>query len=122
MVPGPDPDHVWVQQAVSGSDSEAIRLVTMDGRPAGVDLRLPANVDGFITPDGGGYPLVTTTGGAYDVRGDGLHRITAGAVEAVGRRAGWSSSATTRTAACVPSSTDRPASGGGWRAGWRPTG
>ncbi len=86
MVPGPDPDHLWVQ--TGNLDGGSIQLVTLAGRPAGTELPVPANANDFITAGGAGDPLVTTTGGAYDVRPGGLHRITTGTIEAVGPT-GW---------------------------------
>ncbi len=86
VVPGPDPSHVWVD--LGDSDSGVVRLSGVDGRPAGHDIPLPDNASGWILPDGGGRPLVLTTGGVYDVRRDGLRRVTTGVVLASGPT-GW---------------------------------
>ena len=92
-VPGPDPDAVWAM--VGEGDHTAVALVTVDGRPDGPSLPMPDNVQGWIRPGGGGYPLLPTSGGVYAVRpGDygvhpgGLRRITTGEVLAVGAT-GW---------------------------------
>jgi hypothetical protein len=87
VVPGPDADQVWVEVG-NAVDNGEIRLVGLDGRPVGPSVPMPANAQGWIMPDGGGYPLIDTTGGVYDVRPGGLHRITTGTVEAVGPT-GW---------------------------------
>lgn len=86
VVPGPDPEHVWVQTGHVNDGS--IQLVVLAGRAVGRPIRVPANGLDWIRPDGGGYPLVTTSGGIFDARPDGLHRITTGTVEAVGAT-GW---------------------------------
>lgn len=89
VVPGPDPDHVWVESSGNGgSTSGVLHLVDGAGKQSGPDIPLPANALGQITPDGAGHPLVYTSGGVYDVTTDGLHRITTGTVEAVGPT-GW---------------------------------
>jgi len=79
-VPGPDPGHVWVQ--TEGGDRMAMALVGWDGSKTGVTVPIPASA--WVTSDGGGYLLVTGTGGVYEARPDGLRRVTTGAVLAVG--------------------------------------
>ena len=86
VVPGPDTAHVWVD--LGDADSGSIRLVDVDGRAAAPAIPLPRNASGWILPDGGGRPLVITTGGVYDVRPDGLRRVTTGVVLASGPT-GW---------------------------------
>jgi hypothetical protein len=81
VLPGPDPRHVWAEtRAGTGS---ALSLLTLDGRPAGIQLPIPrgATVRG---PDGAGNVLMSGAGGMYDARPDGLHRITSGSLLAVG--------------------------------------
>jgi hypothetical protein len=87
VVPGPDPGHVWVDLG-NGVDDSAIRLVGPDGRPAGPDIRKPANGQDWIRPDGAGYPLLRTTGGIYDLLPDGPRRVTVGVLVASGPT-GW---------------------------------
>lgn len=79
--PGPEPDQVWVQ--TGDGQNQRMTLVGLDGRSTGVSL--PIQYGGS---DGAGYLLATVVGGTYDARPDGLHRITTGAVLAVGPT-GW---------------------------------
>jgi hypothetical protein len=85
-LPGPKPGQYWKFES-GGRD--AMKLVGPDGaliessRP--LTVTIPTGMNPFPVPDGAGYPLVTGVGGAYDATPDGLHRITTGAVLAVGR-------------------------------------
>jgi hypothetical protein len=79
-LPGPDPSHVWVQPA----DRSVMVLVGLDGKPTGVSIRIPADMNPFPAPDDAGGLLLTGAGGAYDARPDGLHRITTGTLLALG--------------------------------------
>lgn len=77
--PGPDAHHLWV----ATPDEKAMRLVDLDGRPTGTALPVP----GFeAQPDGAGFLLFADTGGVYDARPDGIHRITSGLLQAIGPR------------------------------------
>ena len=80
---GPDAGHVWVETDVG--DHKTMVLVGMDGRPTHVSIRIPGDSAGYVASDGAGYLLVTSTGGVYDARPDGLRRVTTGVVLAVGR-------------------------------------
>lgn len=79
---GPDAGHVWVETDVG--DNKTMVLVGIDGRPTHVSIRIPGDSTGFVASDGAGYLLVTSTGGVYDARPDGLRRVTVGVVLAVG--------------------------------------
>lgn len=87
VVPGPDPGHVWVDTG-QGMAHGTIDLVGVDGRPAGPLFGKPRGTTGWMRADGGGYPMIATSGGIYDVHPGSLRRITAGTVEAVGPT-GW---------------------------------
>jgi hypothetical protein len=81
--PGPDPGHVWV----STDDDLVLRPVA--GGPDAGRIRLPRDVVGqSVVEDGAGHLLYPDETGVYDVRADGLHRISPGALLAVGPR-GW---------------------------------
>lgn len=80
-VPGPDRNHLWVQTG-SGAHT-AMTLVGFDGRSTNETVPVPSG--GFLTvSDGAGYLVVNATGGTYDARPDGLHRITTGSLLAIG--------------------------------------
>lgn len=79
---GPDAGHVWVETDVG--DHKTMVLVGMDGRPTHVSIRIPGDSAGYVASDGAGYLLVTSTGGVYDARPDGLRRVTTGVVLAAG--------------------------------------
>lgn len=81
-LPGPDPRHVWVA-AGAGALSTMI-LVGLDGKPTGASIRVPADMNAFPETDDAGGVLLTGTGGTYDARPDGLHRITSGTLLALG--------------------------------------
>jgi hypothetical protein len=86
MLPGPDPDHVWVMDAAG--PAPALRLIGRDGRRTGTSITLPRYSSDQLVADGGGYALVYGIGGTYWARPEGLTRLTTGAVVATGRR-GW---------------------------------
>ncbi len=81
VLPGPDPGHLWAEtRAGTGS---ALSLLTLDGRPAGIQLPIPKDA-AVRASDRAGNVLMAGTGGVYDARPDGLHRITSGSLLAVG--------------------------------------
>jgi hypothetical protein len=82
MVPGPDPQSVWVTDEEGGR----MLLVRFDGRRTGVTLAVPRDAHGFADPDGAGYPLMAANGGVYSLRPDGVRRITTGELLAVGAK------------------------------------
>lgn len=83
MFSGPDPDHLWVEVGT------ALVLRPLDGGPDTARIRLPG--DGSVespVEDGAGNLLFPGPTGVYEARPDGLHRISTGALLAVGPR-GW---------------------------------
>lgn len=80
IVAGPDLNHVWTQTP----GEQNIRLSTLDGKPTGVSIRVPAEF-GVLASDGDGYIAVQGVGGVYDARPDGLQRVTGGQPLAIGR-------------------------------------
>lgn len=81
VLPGPDPSHVWAEtRAGTGS---ALSLLTLDGRSAGTQLAIPRDA-AVRASDRAGNVLMSGTGGTYDSRPDGLHRITSGTLLAAG--------------------------------------
>lgn len=85
--PGPDPNHIWVQN-VGGVDG--MTLAALNGASLSTTLLpIPAGTSSLAAvPDGAGYLLYPAVGGVYDSRPDGLHRISTGALLAVGPT-GW---------------------------------
>lgn len=83
VFPGPDPTHIWVQNL---GGPPGLVLTPLDGAGAGaVTISIPPGSSPLdAVPDGAGYLLFPATGGVYDARPDGLHRITGGALLAVG--------------------------------------
>jgi hypothetical protein len=81
MFPGPDPEHIWVR-----SDN-ALVLRPLDEGPATARVSLPENVPPLLVVDGGaGSLLFPGTSGVYEVRPEGLRRLSTGALLAVGPR------------------------------------
>ena len=83
-LPGPDPDHIWVESL--NSNPPALGLMSLVGGPVGPVLPMPRDGSPVgAVPDGAGYALFTDAAGTtYDSRPDGLRRITTGTVLAVG--------------------------------------
>src|SRR5215475_6913359 len=81
LLPGPKPGQLWVQ--TGDEQHQRMTLVGLDGRSTGVSLPVP-----YAGSDGAGYLLATLVGGTYNVLPNGPHRITTGAVLAVGPT-GW---------------------------------
>jgi len=81
ILPGPDPDHFWVQ---TGSDRQRVMaLVGLDGRRTGPTIGVPNALD-QAESDRAGYVRFFATGGTYDARPDGIKRITGGDLLAAG--------------------------------------
>ena len=80
--PGPDGSTVWIIKV--GNAGPIMTLVNTQGEPVGQTMSFPRDGSGQLTPDGTGYLIFEGIGGAYDVRLDGMRRITTGAVVAVG--------------------------------------
>jgi hypothetical protein len=76
--PGPDPDHLWV---LTGTSERRMQLVSFEGTPSALSIPIS---DGFPVSDGSGYLLVSSTGGIYLARPDGLTRVTTGSLLAAG--------------------------------------
>jgi len=79
VFPGPRPGQLWVTD--ENQESGKMVLVDFAGRRVGVTI----SADGGPTSDGAGYLLSYLAGGVYDARPGSLHRITSGALLAVGR-------------------------------------
>ena len=80
-LPGPDPWHLWAETETG--TATALSLLTLDGRPAGVQIPIPKDAT-VQASDRAGNVLMFGIGGMYDLRQDGMHRITGGTLLAVG--------------------------------------
>jgi hypothetical protein len=81
MFPGPDPEHIWVPSG------DALVLRPLGGGPATARVSLPADTPPLlVVGDGAGALLLPDTSGVYEARPDGLHRLSTGALLAVGPR------------------------------------
>jgi hypothetical protein len=86
MLPGPDPDHVWL---VRGPGSPAyLVLLHVSGRPTGTAFPLPAFATTEPFSDRTGFSLAKGVGGTYRAGPYELRRVTTGAVVATGPT-GW---------------------------------
>jgi hypothetical protein len=78
VVPAPDPDHVWAI-GYGTNWAASLRLVAVrTGSRTGQVLRVPRRIGALVEhpmPDGSGYLLAAGSGGSYDVRPDGAHRL-----------------------------------------------
>jgi hypothetical protein len=81
ILPGPRPGTVWAP-TLSGW---ALRLARLDGR-TGATIRVPNG--SWLTSDGSGYALASTTAGVWRVRPGGRTRISDGTLLASGPT-GW---------------------------------
>jgi hypothetical protein len=81
ILPGPEPGQLWVAPSGNPDTTERMQLVGFDGQH-GEDISVP--VTDMPTADGAGYLLNDLTGGVYDVLPGSLHRVTTGAVLAMG--------------------------------------
>jgi hypothetical protein len=81
MLPGPDPQHLWIDQPPGGQYVLALRK--LDGTPTGVTIEVPRGVD-VAGSDSAGYLLLSGIGGVYDARPGSAHRITTGILLAGG--------------------------------------
>ena len=80
-LPGPDPWHLWAETQTG--TATAMSLLTLDGQPAGVQIPIPKDAT-VQASDRAGNVLMFGIGGMYDLRPDGMHRITGGTLLAVG--------------------------------------
>ncbi|HEY3088834.1 MAG TPA: hypothetical protein VGJ59_12300 [Jatrophihabitantaceae bacterium] len=81
ILPGPEPGQLWVSPPSGANDPQRMDLVGFDGRRSEL-ISIP--VSGVPTSDGAGYLLSYLTGGIYDARPGSLHRVTTGALLAIG--------------------------------------
>jgi hypothetical protein len=102
-VPGPDPGHVWAPAMPNGQLN--MSLVDLSGRPGTTVIPIPADA-GLAASDGNGYLLLYGTGGVYDARPGGLHRITTGQLLAIGPT-GWLTVECDEQYRCSTTITDR---------------
>jgi hypothetical protein len=87
VFPGPAPGQMWVRP--SGDQQPAMALAGLDGRRLSGSLPIPEESFPFdAIADGAGYLLFPGVGGVYNARPDGLRRISAGSLLAVGPT-GW---------------------------------
>jgi hypothetical protein len=80
-LPGPDPWHVWAETETG--TASALSLLTLEGRPAGIQIPIPKDAT-VQASDRAGNVLMFGIGGMYDLRPNGMHRITGGTLLAVG--------------------------------------
>ncbi|HEY2508199.1 MAG TPA: hypothetical protein VGI58_16915 [Streptosporangiaceae bacterium] len=83
VVPGPDPEHVWVMGGAIGTPK--LELVGLDGQAAGRDILLRPGQDGATAvPDGRGDVLLLSEDNRIYNVGPGFSRPVADQVVAVG--------------------------------------
>ena len=80
-LPGPDLRHLWAE--TEAGTASALSLLDLDGRPAGVQIPIPKDAT-VQASDRAGYVLMFGIGGMYNLREDGMHRITSGTLLAAG--------------------------------------
>jgi hypothetical protein len=80
-LPGPDPWHLWAETETG--TATALSLLTLDGRPAGVQVAIPKDAT-VQASDRAGNVLMFGIGGMYDLNRNGMRRITGGTLLAVG--------------------------------------
>ena len=81
VLPGPEAGKLWAPPPGSADDAQRMDLVDFDGR-RNEQISIP--VSGMASSDGAGYLLSYLTGGIYDVRLGSVHRVTTGALLAIG--------------------------------------
>ena len=87
VFPGPTPGQMWVRPA--DDHQPVMALATLDGRRLADFVQVPAGSSPFeAAADGAGYLLYPSVGGVYRATPEGLHRISTGALVAVGP-SGW---------------------------------
>jgi hypothetical protein len=87
VFPGPTSDQMWVLPA--DAYQPVLALATLEGKRLAGFISVPQESSPLeAAPDGAGYVLVPGTGGLYDARPEGLHRISTGSLLAVGPT-GW---------------------------------
>jgi len=104
IFPGPDPDHVW---QITAGDSTRGDLVSLAGRLEPKHFTMPEGGSGFTaTGDRAGNVAVGGVGGTYLATADGLHKITAGILLAIGPTR-WLTEECDTVASCSAVVTDR---------------
>lgn len=87
VFPGPVPGQMWVRPA--DDHQPVMALATLDGSRLAAFVPVPGDSSPYdLTSDGAGYLLFQNVGGVYRATPDGLHRISTGALLAVGP-SGW---------------------------------
>jgi len=85
IYPGPTTDRVWVQPSTDGTSTPAPRLFDLrTQQTVGTGPAAPAGLGQPFMSDQAGYLLYGGVGGVYDVRPEGVHRVTTGAIVAAG--------------------------------------
>jgi hypothetical protein len=79
VLPGPDPDHVWIEAAEG-----QMALVTLDGRHTGVVVPVPEFATTGPMVDGAGGLLFEGVGGLYHIAPTGVLQVTDAILLAVG--------------------------------------
>jgi hypothetical protein len=77
VLPAPDPDEVWTIGYRADWLANLSLVTVLTGSRTGQVLRVPSRVGAAPRPqpDGSGYVLLTGTGGSFDLRPDGAHRL-----------------------------------------------
>jgi hypothetical protein len=88
VLPGPSASTAWVLPQNDTGGEGPPELVDLRTERVLSTLRIPDGLGDPVTPDGSGYLLFNGVGGVYDVRPDGVRRVTNGVVLAVGAQ-GW---------------------------------
>lgn len=81
VLPGPDPDHVWIQAA---DGRQRLTLTDAAGHRGTTMMRIPGPYEPLAVSDGQGYAIVSSTGGVYSLRPEGVNRIANGRLLAAG--------------------------------------
>jgi hypothetical protein len=82
---GPTADHVWVQPSTDGANTPPPRLLDLRTQQTiGTGPAAPPGLGQPFMSDQAGYLLYGGVGGVYDVRPEGVHRVTTGAIAAAG--------------------------------------
>jgi hypothetical protein len=82
---GPTPDEIWIQPPSDSARIPPPRLYDLrHDRPVGTGPAAPQSLGQPFLSDGAGYLLYGGVGGVYDVRPDGVRRVTTGALAAIG--------------------------------------
>lgn len=72
-LPGPDDGHLW--EMVTTRAGPRLRLFDRHGKASGPGIKVPAGFEPMVTPDGGGYAIMTGFSGIYDISSAGIKRL-----------------------------------------------